>query len=97
MTLLQDVSISTAAVVCARAILTQLVTDAPDLTVIIVWAIEQTAMFWMYNVRDIIVRVYTNDLQLEHTEITQFMLPQSSVLFPGRKTQVAKTVCAVDV
>lgn len=94
MTLLQDVSISTAAVVCARAILTQLVTDAPDLTVIIVWAIEYN---WMYNVRDLIVRVYTNDLQLEHTEITQFMLPQSSVLFPGRKTQVAKTVCAVDV
>lgn len=97
MTLLQDVSISTAAVVCARTILTQLVTDAPDLTVIVVWATEQTAMFWMYNVRDIIVRVYTNDLQLEHTEITQFMLPQSSVLFPGRKTQVAKTVCVVDV
>lgn len=94
MTLLQDVSISTAAVVCARAILTQLVTDAPDLTVIIVWAIEYN---WMYNVRDIIVRVYTNDLQLEHTKITQFMLPQSSVLFPGRKTQVAKTVCAVNV
>lgn len=67
MTLLQDVSISTAAVVCARAILTQLVTDAPNLTVIIVWAIEQTAMFWMYNVRDIIVSVYTNNLQLEHT------------------------------
>lgn len=92
MTLLQDVSISTAAVVCARTILTQLVTDAPDLTVIVVWATEQTAMFWMYNVRDIIVRVYTNDLQLEHTEITQFMLPQSSVLFPGRKTQVAVDV-----
>lgn len=97
MTLLQDISISTAAVVRARTILTQLVTDAPDLTVIVVWATEQTAMFWMYNVRDIIVRVYTNDLQLEHTEITQFMLPQSSVLFPGRKTQVAKTVCVVDV
>lgn len=41
-------------------------------------------MFWMYNLRDIIVKVYTNDLQLEHTEITQFMLPQSSLLFPDR-------------
>lgn len=39
--LLQDVSISTAAVVCPRAIFTQLVTDPPNLTVIIVWTTEQ--------------------------------------------------------
>lgn len=39
--LLQDVSISTAAVVCPGTVFTQLVTDPPDLTVIIVWTTEQ--------------------------------------------------------
>lgn len=41
MAMLQDVSISTAAVVCPRTIFTQLVTDPPDLTVIKVWTTEQ--------------------------------------------------------
>lgn len=43
MTLLQDKSVRAAAVVCSNTILTQLVTDSPNLTVIVVWATEQTS------------------------------------------------------
>ena len=40
MTLLQEVSISAATVMCPRTIFTELVTDPPDLTVVIVWAVK---------------------------------------------------------
>lgn len=45
MTLLQKVSISTATVVCPRTVFTQLVTDSPDLAVIIVWTTEHALGF----------------------------------------------------
>lgn len=71
MTLLQEVSISTATVVCARTIFTQLVTDAPDLTVIIVWQIKQAAIFQVLGNR---MRIYTSNVQLEYHDIKPLLL-----------------------
>lgn len=42
MALLQEVAVSTAAAVCPGAVFTQLVTDPPDFTVVVVWAIIQS-------------------------------------------------------
>lgn len=63
MTLLQEVSISTATVVCPRTIFTQLVTDAPDLTVIVVWQIKQAAICHLLGNR---MRIYTSNVLLEY-------------------------------
>lgn len=71
MTLLQEVAISAAAAVCPRTVFTQLVTEPPDLTVVIVWAIKQAAVLYALGIR---MRITTCNLQPEYREIKSVIL-----------------------